>query len=690
MKKITNLKNFFVLICLLTLSIGYSQVKRQTSATLFGEPIKSETVNPDNGIIRCGTVEYEKFLQKNDPRRLTDEQFEAWIAPLIKKQKAMQALSSEDGGIITIPVVVHVIHNGQAVGVAPNITDSQVRSQITVMTEDYRRMFGTPGYNTNAVGADTGIQFVLAQEDPNGNPTNGIDRVNLCQESWSTADINAIVKPTTIWDPTQYLNMWSVDFTDNTLLGYAQFPSASGLDGLNASGGAANTDGVVANYATFGSIDYDDGTFLLTAPYNKGRTMTHEVGHWLGLRHIWGDGNNCNTNTDYCADTPVALTANYSCATVVNSCPTKAGNDMVENYMDYTDDTCMNIFTQNQKDRMVVVMDNSPRRLSLRTSTKDLPIALFANDAEVKVEAFCSSVNPKCITSLAGSQKVTIYNRGTNALTSVTLNYAVNGGNTNTYNWTGNLATHESETFDMPVNATTNGPIAVSVATANGAADERATNNESTGTFSVPVPPTDYNFNTYAFKLKRDNYGSETTWNLKNSAGTILYSGGPYTNQNGGGPIISQTWTLADNDCYSFTINDAYGDGICCAEGAGYYNIKSTDGLTVIAEGASFGSGESKAFSVNYVLANNTFKANTTAIFVYPNPTNGTLKIALPDNFGLPNSYSINNSLGQVLAQKTIQSENDLSINTASLSSGVYFITVTKDNERKTLRFIKQ
>ena len=107
---------------------------------------------------------------------------------------------------------------------------------------------------------------------------------------------------------------------------------------------------------------------------------------------------------------------------------------MIENYMDYSYDYCMNIFTQNQKDRMLVVMDNSPRRLTLKNSTKDQPIPLFANDAEVKVEASCSTVNPVCITSLAGSQKVTIFNRGTNALTAVTLNYAVDGGNNNTYN----------------------------------------------------------------------------------------------------------------------------------------------------------------------------------------------------------------------------------------------------------------
>src|SRR5690606_34291290 len=139
--------------------------------------------------------------------------------------------------------------------------DEQVESQITVMTQDFRRMTGTPGFNTNPVGADTTIEFVLAKVDPNGNPTNGINRVNLCQASWSTGAIDSTVKPTTIWDPTQYMNMWSVNFTDGSLLGYAQFPDGSGLAGMPGTGGPANSDGVVAGYRFFGSSDLTTGNF---------------------------------------------------------------------------------------------------------------------------------------------------------------------------------------------------------------------------------------------------------------------------------------------------------------------------------------------------------------------------------------------------------------------------------------------
>ncbi len=682
MKNITSLFKAVLIVALISFNSGYGQKAPGQKVILFGKEVKASNINPDNGIIRCATVEYEKFLQESDPKRMTDAQFEAWINPLVAAYKAGNSTASQAGGIITIPVVVHVIHNGQAVGTAPNITDSQVQSQITVMNNDFRRMAGTPGFNTSAIGTDTQVQFALAQQDPNGNPTNGINRVNLCQPSWSTGDINGTVKPTTQWDPNLYLNMWSVNFSDQTLLGYAQFPNATGLPGLSFSGGSANTDGVVCNYATFGSINYNDGTFLLNAPYNEGRTMTHEVGHWIGLRHIWGDGG-CAVD-DFCADTPNAGQANFGCPTI-DSCP-EAGIDMVQNYMDYSDDACMNIFTVDQKARMTVIMNGAPRRVTLKTSTKDQPMTLFANDAEIKIDASCSSAAGSC--DVVPSKKVTIYNRGTAVLTSASLTYTVNGGAPITYAWTGSLATHKFATFNMPITATGNGPLVITIVNANGTPDQRATNNTATGTYTAPVAPANYTMNNVVFRLQKDQYGTETTWNLKNGAGAILYSGGPYTNVAGGGPIITQNWTLANNQCYVFTINDAYGDGICCAYGNGFYDIKSTDGVTTLASGATFGATESKFFTIN-LLANDKF-AMEGSIQVYPNPSKGILNIGVAADLGLPTSYTIMNALGQVVSKKAITSDSDLSIDTSNYSSGLYFIRVDKDLNSTTSRFIKE
>jgi hypothetical protein len=683
MKTITpnSFQKIFVILCLFFLVITYGQGTKSTTKTVFGKTVKAGTINPNNGIVRCATVEYEQYLQAKNPKRMTNAQFESWLAPLVKKQKAMRT-SSQSGGIITIPIVVHVIHSGQDYGVAPNILDAQVQSQITVLNQDYRKMVGTPGNNINPVGADTQIQFELAKQDPTGNPTNGIDRVAFTQESWSgySTDIDLIVKPATIWDPTQYLNMWTVNMNDD-VLGYAQFPDGSGLSGLDVSGGDANSDGVVAAYNTFGSIDYG-ASFLLNAPYNKGRTMSHEVGHWLGLIHIWGD---TACGDDFCADTPVHHDKNFSCPTVVD-CDAN-GNEMVENYMDYTNDACMNIFTLDQKARMTTIINNAARRSTLKTSTKNSAIALFSNDAEVKLET--SIPTPICGVANQVIKKITIYNRGTSALTAATLNYNINSGSNTVYNWTGSLATNQFATFSITINSASNGTINAAIVNANGVTDQRASNNTASGNFTIPTAPSNFTFTNYVFRLQQDLFGSETTWELKNGVGTILHIGGPYLDSATLPAILTENWTLANNQCYTFTINDAASDGICCgATGDGFYDIKSTDGLTVVDSGSNFGQTIINPFTTN-ILGTNDFESSND-IYLYPNPTKGTINIHLPNDFGLPNSFTISNSLGQKISKKEVSKENDLTINASGLSNGIYFITVVKEDQKKTLQFIKE
>ena len=699
MKKSTpnSIQKIFSILCLFSLVFTFGQVKNTAPKTLFGKEIKASSINPKNGIIRCATVEYEQFLQEKNPKRLKEAQFEAWLSPLVAKHKALRTSSKTAIPlvIITIPVVVHVIHNGEAIGTAPNITDAQVESQITVLNQDFRKKQGTPGFNSDPAGADVEIEFVLAKVDPNGNPTNGINHINMGQFSWSTKDVDAIVKPATIWDSTQYMNMWSLKFSDNTLLGFAQFPDRSGLPGMESSNGASTTDGVVSSFNVFGSTDFG-GTFLLAAPYDKGRTMSHEVGHFLGLRHIWGDGTgNQKTNspdctaTDYCADTPQAGWANYDCNNVYDTCPAAAGVDMVENYMDYTTDQCMNIFTLNQKDRIVTVMTNSPRRNSLKTSPKGNPIPLFANDADVQIEKDYSLSNISECASIpaATNKKVVLANRGTSTLTSATINYSIAGGMNQTHTWTGSLAPNQTTIVTL-LNTASYGILTTSIATTNGTTDQRVSNNSDSEAFS----PVNYTFTNYVFTLQQDFWGDETTWQIKDATGAIKYSGGPYA----GKPsetlplpaIITQTWTLANNQCYTFTIFDSQGDGICCFGGEGFYNIKSTNGLTLVASGASYGSTDNRHFSTN-TLGTNTFKA-LNDIYLYPNPTKGIISVNIPNEYGLPSSLTITNSLGQTISRKEVATAADLTLNTSSLSNGIYFITIIKDDQTKTLQFIKE
>lgn len=659
----------------LTLSIfavtGLANAQNRKEIKFQKQPKEGNT--DPRGIERCATIEYEEALKAKFPGRLTTEQFESWLAPLIEKGKLNK---SQNGNVITIPVVVHVIHSGQNIGIAPNIPDAQVMSQITVMNNDFRKLANTPGFNSNLVGADTEIQFVLAKVDPNGNPTNGIDRKNLCQDYWSNDHINSIVKPQTIWDPTKYMNMWSVDFARNGLLGYAQFPSSSGLAGLSANGGLATTDGVVAGYSTFGSMDYDDGTFIMQAGYDRGRTMTHEVGHFVGLIHIWGDA---TCGNDHCADTPTAHGQNYVCNDTIPSCDDSTVYEMVQNYMDYTNDTCMNIYTNDQKTRIRAVMDNSPRRMELKTSDTDQAIPLFPNDAEIKYDGGCSIGISNCG---AGSLRLVIYNRGTSNLTSAVVSYSFNGGAVQNYNWTGNLAQDKSSVILIPVdNTVASSPVSVSIVSTNGVTDQRSTNNVSTGNYVKPVAPEYFATTDVTFKLLRDRYGRETRWNLKNSAGQIIKSGS-YSNTLAGQSspsLITQTWTLP-LDCYVFTISDDYGDGL---SDGGYVDLSTSSGQVIYHATNNFGYYGTKAFTTQNTLGTNE-NAKTSKFGIYPNPVNDILNIV---NISGKTKFEIHNMVGQIVKKGEI---NNNQVRVSELSKGAYIITINNDKISEDIKFIKK
>ena len=338
-------------------------------------------------LIRCYSVEHEYLRSQTIVGYPDAQSFEEWLAP---KVKAYKELPASEKNILTIPCVVHVLHNGEAEGTAPHISAEQAISQINVLNEDFSRT--NPDANlTRAeflpVAADVEIRFVMAQTSPDGLLTDGVNKVNIGQDGATRDDLENTIKPNTIWDPTQYLNMWCVKFAapDDNLLGYAQFPEASGLAGMPSGAQSENTDGIVIRFNSFGTINHPNGAnFLLDAPYDLGRTGTHEVGHWVGLRHTWGDVIGCSmgaptpgcscTQDDFCDDVPNSDQANYGCATTKTSaCDATTTTDQIENYMDYTNDACMNMFTFDQKARVQAVMANSPRRMELPNSPAALP-----------------------------------------------------------------------------------------------------------------------------------------------------------------------------------------------------------------------------------------------------------------------------------------------------------------------------
>jgi hypothetical protein len=315
----------------------------------------------------CSETQYENYLKTAKGRNLTDAQFENWLAPKVAELRRKNKLQKSGNTVVTLPVVVHVIHNGDAIGENENIADEQVLSQITVLNNDFRRLLDTPGYNESTPGTDIEIEFCLPQRDPNGNPTNGIDRVFKNKASWGMTAVETQLKPSTQWNPEKYINIWVCNFGSDLqgVGGYAFFPEGSGLEGLEGAESYAENDGVTMYYKCFGSSDYyADGEYI--PGMDKGRAAVHEMGHFFGLRHIWGDGEDC-TATDYCDDTPTALAMNTSCEPI-DSCPENEGFDMIENYMDYTPDECKSVFTANQKERIWAVLENAERRGTLINS----------------------------------------------------------------------------------------------------------------------------------------------------------------------------------------------------------------------------------------------------------------------------------------------------------------------------------
>jgi len=264
-----------------------------------------------------------------------------------------------DRVVVTIPVVFHIIHNGDAVGSNENISDALIMAQLNQLNLDFRKLNSDASLVPSlfaGVAADAEIQFCLAQRTPAGAATTGINRVYYNQSAPTTSYMNNTVKPATIWDRSKYLNIWTANLSGG-ILGYAQFP-----------GGSASTDGVVCLHSSVGSVANPNPA---GGVYGKGRTATHEVGHWLNLRHIWGDA---TCGNDQVSDTPVHNTANYGCPSYPHY-STCSGSpvEMTMNYMDYTDDACMYMYTTGQKSRMQAVLAAGGSRASLATSNGCTP-----------------------------------------------------------------------------------------------------------------------------------------------------------------------------------------------------------------------------------------------------------------------------------------------------------------------------
>jgi len=319
---------------------------------------------------RCATNQLNANVQRTE----VQSDFEGWLKKRIQEKKAQQAVSPRRATAYQIPVVFHIIHDGSPVGSGSNISDDKILEQLQIINEDFNRTNAdaseTPAEYQD-VAADAEIEFILAKQDPEGLPTSGIVRLQGSKSTYSPSE-DALLTSESYWPQNDYLNIYVTDLSQGNL-GYAQFPF-SNLPGIASElENYKSTDGVVLDYAWTGNNE-NTGSFD-----SKGRTATHEIGHYLGLRHIWGDGG-CGVD-DFCEDTPPASGSSTGCPKNKISCETK---DMIQNFMDYTDDVCMNLFTTCQKLRMHTVLEESPRRASLLTSPGLKEPVLTNNDLGIR------------------------------------------------------------------------------------------------------------------------------------------------------------------------------------------------------------------------------------------------------------------------------------------------------------------
>ncbi len=476
---------------------------------------------------RCATMDRVEMILNSDASAKAIAQRGGGISPAMGNTPS----SYRTNAIVTIPVVVHIV--------LPNpgtVTDADVNSQIKELNDDFS---GLNADSTNipaafqAVRGHSQIRFTLARRTPAGLLTNGIER----RASATGSNINLAVDPIKrtasggldAWDAGSYLNIWcGNDASGQGILGYAQFPGT----------GSVADDGVFLNYQSFGI-----GACSNIPIYNKGRTGGHEVGHYFGLFHIWGDDGGCaaddfrpmssvgstcvlpaslanppgqgNTAADI-GDTPNQAGATTNCPTGVatDACSPAAPGKMYQNYMDYTADACYSLFTNKQAARMEYVLDNC--RASLKTSLGATPPA----GAITRDAAPSASVNPGgfeqvgcAITTFPATlscpgaivPKVRIVNNGLNTLSTVTVGVIINGGSPTTVNISPNLVFGATTVVSFPSINVVVGTYTFKYFTSNAnglGADQAPANDTLTRTLTVTAAsplPAQQNFTTGPF-----------------------------------------------------------------------------------------------------------------------------------------------------------------------------------------------
>ncbi len=434
----------------------------------------------DNQPKRCGTIDYYNKLFKSDAsfeRRL--EANRKIFSARNTDHRALRIVALAD----TITVVIHVIGSAS---MQNQVTTAVIQSQIDVLNEDYQ------GRNADSVRIPAAFKplygkskltFALAGTNPYGEPTTGINRItNSNLFTLSTID-DAKFTATggfDAWDPTKYLNIWIVTFEGNSVLGSSVFPG----DPRDL-----KYHGFVCDYRAFGR-----GASYLYSQYTRGRTTTHELGHFFNLQHIWGDDGGSCTGTDFPNDAANDDTPNQANNTngnpdplgigrlITDNCSPNPPGVMYQNFMDYTDDSALVLFTKGQQTRMENSLNSASDRIPLLNSIAYKPAQVVANDAGVR-----KIVSPSATSCASFKPVVTLRNSGSNTLTSVKIVSVVNNAAPVAYNWSGSLPSYSEINVSLPTLNATAGTASLTIYTIepNGATDGRKINDTSRTSFAV-------------------------------------------------------------------------------------------------------------------------------------------------------------------------------------------------------------
>lgn len=680
----------------------------------------------------CGTIEHMKLKLENDPLYAASlESAEEELSMFINSKKNSKSKNSSIP-TLKIPVVVHVLYKTTD----QNISDAQIKSQLKVMNEDFRRLNPDTGNTPDVwknIAADSHIEFCLATKDPNGNPTNGILRRPTKINSFTTDDK---VKFTNqggddAWDTKRYLNIWVCNLTGG-LLGYGEFPTSL----------YSNTYGFVVAYFAFGT----EGN--VNTNTKRGRTTIHEISHCFNLRHIWADdGGGCNLD-DGVDDTPKQAGPSNGCPKFPykDACQIDSPGIMFMNYMDYSNDACMNMFTEGQTLRMRSAIDLFYPTLN-NPSLCDTLNLVGLNSI---LKAIHNPIGDVCNDSI--TPQIVISNIGFDTIKGLKIKTRLDNSAWTEYIWTGEINTLNDKIINLPtIYNVTNGNhrVVFTITQINGIDIQPKLKDSLVSLFSAKLDserlPYAESFESTPFpgnsKIKISNSGGVGWQKTSKSAyeGTSsIFIDNKLNDHEGdidafvlpnidlasftGIPYLKFRWAYArqDNttsdalqillstDCgYSFTsiFSRTGGNLVTAVNQSGDFvpmvsewreaivslnNYKSYSNIVLAFQNVAGGNGNN-LFIDNINIGDrftglNSIQKESSILLLFPNPVQNTLYIE--KSFSEITSYEIVDLSGKILLSG-ILSESEAQIDVDKLSKGMYLI-VFKNSNLSFQKFIKQ